>query len=286
LSKATNRLIQEQVTEARRNLGLTTIFAIGVSDYQHMRKLNGPTRDLENIRNVLVENPETCLYSEEQVITILDPTSDQLREEISRFSVNRGARGDIVIFYFSGHGGILAGGEFLLCTTETRANQLLEGGGLLSTSAVLFRDIVHTFSSTDIRPIFIIDACFSGAIALEDGFQIGRMVQNEAFTFGNTYGLLCSSSGEVESKDTPDGGAFTLRLCEAINNGMGDMLYRNKPILTLDDVAIPMIENLARDGYPLPRFFIGPQLPQVAISKNTKNLNLTALNLKVICGSY
>lgn len=270
MSKATNRLIQEQVNEARQNLGITTVFAVGVSEYEHMRRLGGPIRDIENIRQMFIENPDTSIYEEEQLITILDPTSDQLRREVSEFAENRGARGDIVIFYFSGHGSVLEGGEFLLCTTDSRSNQLLEGGGLLSTSAVLFRDIVHTFSSIDIRPIFIIDACFSGAIALEEGFQIGRVVQNEAHTFGNTYGLICSSSAEIESKDTPEGGAFTIRLHEATINGIDSGFYRNKPILTLDDIAMPLAEALSRDGYPLPRLFIGPQLPQIAFTKNTQ----------------
>lgn len=269
MSKATNQLIQEQVTEARKNIGITTIFTVGVSEYDHMRRLSGPTLDLESIRRCFIENSDTSLYGEQQLIEIADPTSDELRTQVTEFAENRRARGDIVIFYFSGHGGVLAGGKFLLCTKDTRVSQSLDGGGLLSTSAVLFQDIVHTFSSVDCRPIFIIDACFSGTSALEQGFQIGQMVQNEAYSFGNSYALLCSSSAEVESKDTPDGGAFTIRLRETIEKGMGDANNRNKPILTLDDIAAPLLENLARDGYPLPRLFLGPQLPPIAIAQNT-----------------
>jgi hypothetical protein len=269
MSKATNRLIQEQVTEARRNIDLTTIIAVAVSGYRHLAPLAGPRRDLDMIREIFVENPDTRLYREDQLITLLDPTSAQLRVSVLQYAESRGARGDVVIIYFSGHGSVLGGGEFLLCTTDSRTSGL-EGGGVLSTSAVLFKDIALTLSSCDVRPVFIIDACFSGTTALADGFQIGQMVQNETFTFGNTYGLLCSSSAEVESKDTPQGGAFTLRFHQSIQEGSGNASDRNRPLLTVNDITIPLLDHLARDGYPLPRLFVGPQLPQIAIAKNTQ----------------
>lgn len=270
MSKATNRQIQSQVTEARKNLAMTTIFAVAVSDYQYIRKLRGAEQDLVKIRQVFVDNPATSLYSEEQFVPLANPTSAELRQAVLKFTESRGARGDIVIFYFSGHGSVLGGREFLLCTTDSRLSQRIDGGGIISTSAVLFRDIVHSFSSVDIRPVFIIDACFSGTIALADNFQIGQMVQNEAFTFGNMYGLLCSSSSEAESKDTSEGGVFTIRLHESAINGLSDSFYKNKPLLTLGDIAIPLVESLSRDGYPLPRLFFGPQLPQIGITKNTQ----------------
>ena len=217
MSKATNQLIQEQVTEARKNIGITTIFTVGVSEYDHMRRLSGPTLDLESIRRCFIENSDTSLYGEQQLIEIADPTSDELRTQVTEFAENRRARGDIVIFYFSGHGGVLAGGKFLLCTKDTRVSQSLDGGGLLSTSAVLFQDIVHTFSSVDCRPIFIIDACFSGTSALEQGFQIGQMVQNEAYSFGNSYALLCYilvwSDNDRESM-------CSKQICDRIHNKM------------------------------------------------------------------
>ncbi len=270
MSKAINRLIQEQVTEARRNIGLTTIIAIAVSGYQHLPQLVGPREDLEMVRDLFIGNPEISLYRENQFIPLLDPTSAQLRKTILDYAVDRGARGDVVIFYFSGHGSVLAGGEFLLCTTDSRTSGL-EGGGVISRSAVLFRDVVLALSSCDVRPIFIIDACFSGTTALANGFQVGQMVQNEVFTFGNSYGLLCSSSAEVASKDTPQGGAFTVRFHQSVLDGLGNAVDRNKPLLTISDIASPLNDHLARDGYPLPRLFIGPQLPTIAPSKNSQS---------------
>lgn len=269
MSKATNRLIQGQVDEARRNIGLTTIIAIAVSNYQYLPRLTGPQRDIELIQEIFIGNPTLRIYEVNQFIPLMDPTSAQLRQTVLDYAVGRGFRGDVVIFYFSGHGSVLAGGEFLLCTTDSRTGGL-EGAGVISTSAVLFRDVVLALSSCDVRPIFIIDACFSGTTALANGFQIGQMVQNEVFTFGNSYGLLCSSSAEVMSKDTPQGGAFTLRFHQSVLEGLGDAIGRNKPLLTINDIASPLNDHLARDGYPLPRLFIGPQLPTIALSKNSQ----------------
>ncbi len=269
MSKVTNRLIQEEVDKARRNIEITTIFNIGVSNYKYLEKLKGPTKDIKNFEKLLSTDPATRLYKKEQIITLSDPTSHQLRECILNFSARRSARGDIVIFYFSGHGGVIAGGDFVLCTTESRKNQSLDSG-LLSTSGVLFTDVVRTFSSVDIRPFFIFDACFSGTSALSAGFQIGQVIQNDAYTFGSTYGLLCSSNPETETKDLPEGGIFTLRLCEILKSGIDGAIYKNKPILTISDVSALLIDRLAIDGSSLPRLFIGSQLPEIAIAKNVQ----------------
>jgi hypothetical protein len=83
------------------------------------------------------------------------------------------------------------------------------------------------------------------------------------------YALLCSSSTEFESKDTPNGGAFTIHFHQVVDSGIENATYRNKPILTLDDISQPVANSLTKVGYPLPRLFIGPQLPQIGIAKHT-----------------
>jgi hypothetical protein len=269
LSKATNKLIQEEIEKARQNIGITTIIAIGVSNYRFLQKLKGPMKDIERIKNNFTSNQATKLYDPKQLIVLADPTSHQLRECILNFAQKRAMRGDIVLFYFSGHGAVIGNGDFALCTVESTKNPALDGG-ILSASAVMFSDILHTFSSVDIRPFFIFDACFSGSSALEDGFQIGHVIQNEAYIFGSTYGLLCSSNPEVETKDLPEGGIFTLRFCETIEAGIGGPLNKNKPLLSISDIASSLIDRLALDGSSLPRLYMGSQLPEIAISKNVQ----------------
>lgn len=272
MSKHTNRNMRKEVDEAKSNIDITTIFAVGVSDYEYLRPLSGPSLDLRIIRSIFVEDPATNLYNENQLIQIENPSSSELRKELLNFADKRRSRGDIVIFYFSGHGSVLGGREFVLCTKDSRFNNSLEGGGILSTSSVLFKDIVYTFLSVDVIPIFILDSCFSSTVALADNIQldqINQIVQNDAFIFGNMYTMLCSSSTDVESKDTPEGGLFTIRLFEAIQNGINSVYYRNKPLLNISDITIPLTERLSKDGYALPRSFFGPQVPQIAICKNT-----------------
>jgi hypothetical protein len=45
-------------------------------------------------------------------------------------------------------------------------------------------------------------------------------------------------------------------------------VYRNKPLLTLNDITNQLTERLSKDGYSLPRIFIGSQVPKIAICKN------------------
>ena len=264
--------MRDEVDEARRNIKITKIFSVGVSDYDYLRSLSGPTFDLRKIRSIFLENQHTSLYDESQFIELINPTSSELRSEILNFADDRRARGDIVIFYFSGHGSVLGGREFVLCTKDSRFNSLIEGGGILSTSSVLFKDIIYTFLSVDVIPVFILDSCFSSTVALAGNLQldqINQIVQNDGYIFGNTYTMLCSSSTDVESKDTPDGGVFTIRLHETIQNGIKTGVYRNKPLLNITDITNPLTESLSKDGYVLPRIFFGPQVPQIAICKNT-----------------
>lgn len=60
--------MRDEVDEARRNIEITKIFSVGVSDYDHLRPLSGPTFDLRKIRSIFLENQDTSLYDESQFI--------------------------------------------------------------------------------------------------------------------------------------------------------------------------------------------------------------------------
>lgn len=82
MSKVTNPLIQEQVTEARQNIGITTVIAVAVSQILHFDVLRGPVHELGKIRQIFVENPDICLYDENQLISLLDLSSAQLQKTV------------------------------------------------------------------------------------------------------------------------------------------------------------------------------------------------------------
>ncbi len=50
-----------------------TIISVAVSDYNHLKKLNGPTSDIQKLKFLLVENPETAVCNAENYIEIINP---------------------------------------------------------------------------------------------------------------------------------------------------------------------------------------------------------------------
>ena len=89
----------------------TQIIAVGVSDYQNLPKLRGPSKDLEAFKKLLVSNRKTALYQEEKFQALENPNTNELRNTLLEYTRSRSARGDILIFYFSGHGYVSGNGD-------------------------------------------------------------------------------------------------------------------------------------------------------------------------------
>src|SRR5687767_10373145 len=100
-------------------LSRVTILSVGCWDYQHLRKLTGPAHDIENIRNVLIQDESLALFSPQQYKELTNPTSEVLREEINQYVYSRGAENDILLLYFSGHGAPIGSNDFAFCTVDT-----------------------------------------------------------------------------------------------------------------------------------------------------------------------
>jgi len=143
-------------------LSRVNIIAVGVENYQHMRPLFGPSSDLDNIRRVLVSSSDTALFNERQFVELRNPTSDELRSHIGTYILGRSAPGDILVFYFSGHGVSVGSTDFGFCTVDT----LIHPGPntVLPLTVVTFSDLLETLSVMGVIPVFIIDACYSGTV--------------------------------------------------------------------------------------------------------------------------
>jgi hypothetical protein len=138
-----------------------TIIAVGVWQYQNMDRLTGPEIDLQNIRAILVEDPDLALFEPRQYIELQNPTAEQLRRTINQYVYDRGAYNDLLLFYFSGHGAPIGSSDFAFCTRDTMKHpgeQII-----LPMTAVSFTEILRTLWIKRVTPVFIIDACYSGA---------------------------------------------------------------------------------------------------------------------------
>jgi len=263
------RVPKPLIDQIRDGIGLTSIIVVGVGQYDELRDLGGVGHDLESINEIFSSNGEIALYSESEMTILENPSSAKFRSEILSYAVDRSARGDILLLYYSGHGAVLRDGKFAFCLNDTRLGY--EGNGVLPVSVVTFNEVVNTLASVDVHPIFIIDACFSGLTAPQGYSQIEGSMQSEVQSIApGSYALLASASPVSVSIDTPAGGGFTQALHNVVLEGLSDEEGKQFPILSLDQLMPPLQDELSKQGHPLPKIHIGQYLPPFAFSRNSK----------------
>jgi hypothetical protein len=266
------------------NLGRTSVIGVAISSYDHLPSLVGTAKDIDVIKNIFVSNKGTSLFDESETNFYLNVNSDQFRNIFTDYALSRSARGDILILYFSGHGGVLSN-QFEFCLSDSALGY--EGNGLLPTTTVSFRDILHTLTSFDIHPVFIIDACFSGMTA-PSGYKTITSIMDTQIenAMANSYALLASSSPYSSSTGTFEGGGFTQTLNSILVKGLDKDPDRHFPFITLDQIASPLQDELTKLGSPLSKCYVGADLPNVAISKNVSfkpdTINLSPYMVKIV----
>lgn len=250
-----------------QNKSLVHIIAASVWKYEHLSKLAGPKHDAASIREFFVGS-QLGIYEAERFTELLNPSLDDLQRALLDYAETRTAHGDILIFYFTGHGCVIGGNDFGFCPVDAKVCNTPSGGGILPLSVLSFSQLVRTLSLVDVHPVMIIDACFSAAIGTTDSLRITEsMHDNLQRHAASSYGILCSSYEQSASIDQPDGGVFTKALRAVAEKGMGGKLKRQH-FLTLMDLAEPVQESLSRDGMPLSRLHVGPGLPQIPLVRN------------------
>ncbi len=217
------------------NLELVKILAVGVSDYSHMEYLEGPVNDVQNLQDLLVNSSSTAIFRHDQFMLISDPTSSELRDHINHLTVsNAGKKCEYLVFYFSGHGVSIGIDDYGFCTKDT----MFYEGDVLPLSLVKFSDFIYTCAISNIIPIIIIDACYSGLVSRQLPIS-----HTNLFTFMNkeitnrgisNYALLTSSGPWQISQDAKTGGIFSHYLIHFANEG--DSSQKNKPLLSLGDL--------------------------------------------------
>jgi len=166
-----NDSAEDDIAQAVAAIELVSVLAITVSNYVHLKHLPGPKRDASIVRRLFTRDPNLALYSDRATF-LHDPTVDELRGAIVQYVSSRTARGDVLIFYFSGHGMVMeAEREFGFCTVDSR--RAPNSGSVLPLTVLNFRDVVRSLAMADVHPVFIVDACFSGAItgAMHDNLE-------------------------------------------------------------------------------------------------------------------
>jgi len=251
-----------------------TIVAIGVENYKFMPRLKGPKTDVENFYQLLVKTPGISLYQERQFIQLLNPTSSEIREFISSYTYERGALGDILIFYFSGHGTAVGHNDFGVCTIDTKFHPNIQA--VLPLTVFRISELLESLKIVDVTPVIIIDACYSGKAgdALVSPPTIMNSMQEKIKAVSaSNYALLCSCSDLQTSLNSPKkGGLFSRGIFEIAQSGIS--YNKQTPhLIGLQQIYRPLatfIESEADDSTP--RLYVGDTLLEFPLVKNIKRL--------------
>jgi site-specific DNA-methyltransferase (adenine-specific) len=230
-------------------------------------RLPGPAKDLDMVRQLFSATSPLGVYSDEQIDILSNPSVEELRSALVNYTMARSAKGDILVFYFSGHGTVLADKEFGLCLRDSKIRP--DGGGCLPLSVLSFGDVIRTLTSADVHPVFIVDACFSAKAGQNEQNKVVEAMHDDVHRIAaSSYGLLCACHSETLASDTGDGGAFTRALFEVAQTGLADDAHRQKPFLQLKELSRPIQQRLTAAGFPLSKLYLGPDLPDFPLVRN------------------
>jgi hypothetical protein len=243
-----------------------TVMAVGVEAYTGMHRLRGSKVDVETLFNTLVRSPRTALYQNNPFIKLINPTSEELRTRLTSYALDRSAQGDILIFYFSGHGIPVGYDDFGFCTIDTIVHP--QANSVLPLTVLKFSDLLGTLSIVGVVPVVIIDACYSGLageVLISAQKIITAMQTIITRTSASNYALLCSCSELQTTSDGHEGGFFSRCLFQLLDRG----LEHNPPLVSLRDLFNPLTQLVEEQAEVNPRLFIGDTLTDFPISRNT-----------------
>jgi hypothetical protein len=244
------------------------IFAIGIDNYDHLKKLSGPSNDVKKMKALLVEDDKTALFTNDQFQEAIDISSQQFRDMLIEYSLNRTAPNDIAILYFSGHGAPVGNHDLGLCFKDTRLH--FEYTSAPSLSVAKFKDIIETLALVHVDPVIIIDACFSGQAGLQINNIYEQMQRDIQAETGSNYALFCSSGKTEASYDSSNGGLFSRTFVNVASNGIGQTNFdRNKEYVTLTELYPLIMRTLEKESFEIkPKLYVGGTLPEFGFIKN------------------
>ncbi len=217
---------------------------IGVSEYgEGFDPLSGSLRDVQEIEQAL-KDPDcgayelTCLQNKENGI---------LNTQIENFFRNRD-KDDLLLFYFSGHGDLGAGGfanqQLHLCARNSKK----DNGVLIESTAVSAAFLKRQMDNCRAKNIIVIlDCCYSGAIA--DLLKKGEEEIDFKALKAEGRVILASSSASQVALQEPEGlSLYTKYLIEGMH---GAAPFEDKWIKArqLHDYADRRFEVERRGGY-------------------------------------
>lgn len=236
---------------------------IGVSEYDEAPKLTYADKDAQIIHELL----EKTFPEQKKNLTLL------VNEEASQLNIINGIRdlvvnakeGDLVIFYFSGHGDVvddIIDGEqgFFLAHDASKSRIYYPSGGAVEFSYV--NKALTRITDKNAEVWMITDACKSGKIINTDGAANTMASLNNGFT--KTTKFISCGANELSYEDKElEQGVFTYFLVRALAGGADS---EDSPgLLSVDEINSYMKTQV--------RKFTGSmQTPKVSASDDFTNI--------------
>lgn len=209
---ASKAVAQVESSSARAIVGgKRWAIVVGASNYEHYGKLRFAVADAKAFANQL---KSTFGFTEDSVRLLTDdaeprltPTAGHVLGELAVLLADKRLdKGDLFIFYFSGHGSGIASGDYLL-PADVRPETVAQLG-------VPVKKVVEQFVSAGLKNVLIIcDACRSGA-----SNPFGKEL-NALATKANIAVMQGCEPGQQSREDASAGrGLFTHHLIKNLND--------------------------------------------------------------------
>ena len=174
-----------------------------------LNPLNAPTKDVARLHRALVD-ADSGMFDDDNVRLVSERKHDEILDELDAFFAS-GAREDLMLLYYSGHGVLDEFSNLYLCGRDTRSDRLARTG--ISDGTI--NDFIRGAASR--RTVLILDCCSSGMFK---GGLIGGQLA------GPGRYILSSARGKSLANDaqSPTGTSlFTEHLVEGLLGGAHDL---------------------------------------------------------------
>ncbi|WP_326613332.1 ATP-binding protein [Streptomyces scopuliridis] len=170
---------------------------VGTGRYQAGSRLTDLPSATRSAAGLAAALHTVCGMPEDQVQLITDPAGPTDVLAAVEAAVDR-AEGGVVVFCFAGHGLLGPGDQLYLATGTTSAHSTVH--------AVLYAEIRNLLSAAPVRPVVILDCCFSG---LAEAAQQGP--RRDPYVSARPDGsYLLTSATHYASAFAPEGARDTL----------------------------------------------------------------------------
>jgi uncharacterized caspase-like protein len=250
---------------------------IGVSQYEEaegFKPLPSATEDVKAMQRMLLQQGE---FPSDQVFCLENPSKRALEESLYRL-FNQRKSGDLLLFFFSGHGVRHQTGELYFAIPETRKDE----NGIVEHTAIAASELHKRMErSASETQVLVLDCCFSGAFAKgyigKDDSSIDIKTQ-----LGGKGRAIFTSSGALEYSFHKEGlslSVYTNFFVEGVESGAAD---RDKDGLISVDELHTYVSQKVKQAAPgmTPQFFSEEKGQKIFLARSPVRSEPENLELK------